>query len=52
MNKEKYWFKFILSGKAEDYIRFSNARIEEESRVDGNSFYNRCTGDRAEEYRG
>ncbi len=51
MDKEKYWFKFILSGKAEDYIRFSNARIEE-SKVEDNSVHNRCIGDRADKYRG
>ena len=52
MEKEKLWFKFILSGRAEDYIEYSNARIEEESKVNGNSIHNRCVGDRSKEYWG
>ena len=53
MEKEKYWLKFILSGKAEDYIKYSNAkRAESETVVGGYSLLDRRIGDRSKEYRG
>ena len=30
MEKEKLWLKFIISGKAEDYIKYSDKKREEE----------------------
>ncbi len=52
MEKEKFWLKFIISGKAEDYINYSNKKREEEiCEVDNYSLYNGCTGDRSKQYR-
>ncbi len=53
MDKEKYWLKFIISGKPEDYIKFSAAKkAQAESKVSCNSLYDGRPGNRAEQYRG
>lgn len=53
LEKEKYWLKFILSGKAEDYIKYSNAkRAEFETAVSDYSPDDRRIGDWSKEYWG
>ena len=51
MQIEKYWLKFILTGKAEDYLRYKNAKNTKDKAVDDNSLFNGCTGDKGNEYR-
>ncbi|MBO4433715.1 MAG: hypothetical protein J5852_09310 [Clostridia bacterium] len=53
MNTEKYWFKFILSGKAEDYIKYTDAkRAESERTATEDSLFNGRIGDQGKQYRG
>ena len=54
MEKEKFWLKFILSGKAEDYIKYSNAKDREEKKetaVSDHSVYDGRISDRSNRYR-
>ena len=51
MEPEKYWLKFILSGKAEDYLKYSDAKKEKDEAVDKYPFFNRGTGNSTEQYR-
>ena len=50
MEKDKCWLKFIISGKAEDYLKYSNAKNTED--VIENTLHNSRSGNRAEQYRG
>ncbi|MBO4693638.1 MAG: hypothetical protein J5659_04540 [Clostridia bacterium] len=52
MEKEKYWLKFVLSGKPEDYIKYSSLKTQEENGVKNYSFYDGRVGDRPEQHRG
>ncbi len=53
MERNKNWFRFILSGRVEDYIRYSDS-CKQDKLLGGedNSFFNRCIGDKGEQYRG
>ena len=50
LEKEKYWLKFILSGKPEDYIMYSNAKDTDRT-VNKYPLYDRCVSDWSEQYR-
>lgn len=50
MDRNKLWLKFILTGKAEDYLKYINARSEIEEAVDRDSHFNRGAGDSAEQH--
>ena len=52
MEKNKYWLKFVLYGKAEDYLKYSAEKSLKEKKVDDYSFYDRCAGDKSQQYRG
>ena len=53
MDREKLWLRFVITGKAEDYIAYKNSnKSTDESGVEDYSFYNRRTGDRSEQRRG
>lgn len=51
MEKEKRWLKFIISGKAEDYISYVNAKNGTDRAVSEYSLFDRGSGDSAEQYR-
>ena len=51
MEKEKLWLKFILTGKAEDYLSYTDAKESTDRAVNGNSHFNRGSGYRSEQYR-
>ena len=51
METEKYWLKFILSGKPEDYLKYIGSKAESKKAVDGYSLFDRGPGDSQEQYR-
>ena len=51
MEKEKRWLKFIISGKAEDYLSYVNSKKDTDEAVSGYSLFNRGAGDSAEQHR-
>ena len=50
MDKEKYWLKFILSGKPEDYIKYSQVKLQDKA-VEDYSFFDRRISNSPEQYR-
>lgn len=53
MSKEKDWLRFIISGRVDDYIRYTDS-VKKESLNGGekNSFHNGCSCNKGEQYRG
>lgn len=51
MNEEKLWLKFIISGKAQDYLRYIDAKSQTQKGVDCYSLFNRCVSDKGEHHR-
>lgn len=51
MESEKYWLKFILSGKPEDYLKYIGSKTDSNKAVDDYSLFDRGTGDCQKQYR-
>lgn len=51
MEKEKRWLKFIISGKAEDYLSYVNAKNGMDKAVGEYSLFDGGAGDSAEQHR-
>lgn len=51
MDKEKYWLKFIITGKPEDYLKYTSAKLLENKAVGEYSLFNGGAGNRPEQYR-
>ncbi|MBR5923062.1 MAG: hypothetical protein IKZ59_04630 [Clostridia bacterium] len=53
LDENKYWLKFIITGKAEEYLNYRNAKkAREESEATDNSFFDGRIGDKGKQYRG
>lgn len=52
MEPQKYWLKFIISGKPQDYLNYIDSIKKNGEAVNGNSLFNRRIGDKGEQYRG
>ena len=51
MNKEEMWFKFILSGSVNDYLKYTDlCKSDQANGGEYNSIHNRCTCDKRSEY--
>lgn len=51
MEKDKLWLKFIISGKAEDYLDYINAKNAFDKAVNEYSLFDGGTGDSTKQYR-
>lgn len=51
MDTNKNWLKFIISGRAEDYINFCNSRREQLIGGDTSAYYDRRACDKGKELR-
>ena len=51
MLEEKCWLKFILTGKAQDYLRYVEAKNQKFKEVDCYSLFNGCAGNKGNKYR-
>lgn len=53
MSAQKDWLKFIISGSVSDYLKYIDSCRKENLNGDGNNaFFDRCSGDTRNEYRG
>lgn len=53
LDAQKYWLKFIMSGKAEDYLKYVDAvKGRTERTAEEDSLFNGRTGDKGKQYRG
>lgn len=51
MNVEEKWFKFIISGKVDDYLKFIDARRSDYlDRGEHDSLHNGCTCNQRNEH--
>ena len=53
MDKNKYWFKFIVSGNPQDYLKYKEyAKMQQISGGESSAYYNGRPCNKRNEYKG